>query len=194
MIEAVENYLNYPLLLLFYLQGDTLGDTVEAMVVLPLDPAFSSFSSGGSSDAGAAAGDTAAAAGDLEAGWDTSSSRYATDGAIDDNNLSQPLLAAQHAAGGEDAQNCEVHSDLGGVTGDVRDHQLQRQVSPDLLMHVVDDVAAGQRDVIGTGNYSAVTFKGAAVNSSSAAHTVDDAGGLCKSVLDGSYYSCVEGS
>jgi hypothetical protein len=47
-------------------------------------------------------------------------------------------------------------------------------VSSDLLMHVVDDVAVGQRDV--AGSYSSVTVKATARGAVGAVSHLDDSG------------------
>jgi hypothetical protein len=131
------------------------------MVVLPLEPSFSSSSSASSSS------EAEAAAADVEAGteWragNSSSIHYAAD----DNLLSQPLLtaaAAARAPAGEEIFT--VNSAVGRVGAEVHGHQPARLVSPDMLAHVGDhhdDVAHGQRDVAVSAYSSSPFAKGAA--------------------------------
>jgi hypothetical protein len=144
------------------------------MIVLPLDPAFSLDSSTSPSEA------AAAAAGDMEAGpgsiaGDSSSNQNADD----DNDLSQPLLAAAAAAPAGDS--ALVHSEVATASGEVHGHQLPRQVSPDMLMHVGDDVSHGQRDVAESPFGAPVLKEAAAATVTAGPH--DNVTGVCIFVI-----------
>jgi hypothetical protein len=112
-------------------------------------------------------------------GWsagNSSSIRYAAD---DNNDLSQPLLAAAAAPAGDSAI---VHGEVGTAGGEVHGHYLARQVTPDMLMHVGNDVSHGRRDVAES-PFDAPVVKGSAAVTITAGSYVEATGVFMLSVI-----------